>query len=240
MTELTTAEDILSAMAGAYTRCRSYRDVGTHTTHMFPNGRAEHTDEKRFSTAFVRPDRFRFEYRDRFFPHTPEKRCVTWARGDEVRQWEDLGEGATEQGSYPSLREALEVLGGVSSHLSWVVPLLLIPGWGNGKPWHLHERVRLDDDSIGGVDCYRVQGRFGVRPGHDEECQRAVREDIDPNAVWNPQVSPVTFWIEKERLLLRRFADSGRVMNFRFERLADYQPEIDVPITEAELALGIG
>ena len=63
----TTAEEILAAMAGVYAKCRSYRDVGVLTTHMFPDGRADYTTTQRFGTVFVRPDRFRFEFREHYF-----------------------------------------------------------------------------------------------------------------------------------------------------------------------------
>ncbi len=36
MTALTTAEDILAAMAKVYANCRSYRDVGTHNSQQTP------------------------------------------------------------------------------------------------------------------------------------------------------------------------------------------------------------
>ncbi len=192
----------------------------------------DYVNVKPFWTVFVRPDRFRFEYRALLFPGTPEQRSVTWACGDDVRRWQDWGARQDRTG----IRTIAG--GGVGSawrrfrRLSWVVPFLLLPEWGKGSPWHLSELTRIDDSHIEGVECYRVQGRFAVAPGHNEECQRMVRRDIDPNAEWNPQVSPITFWVEKSRMLLRRFENSGRVMWFRFETVAEYQPEIDVPVTE--------
>jgi hypothetical protein len=235
-----TAEDILSAMAGVYTRCRSYRDVGTVTTHTFPDNRDDYLRVRRFSTAFIRPDRFRFEFREHYFCSVVEHRVTMWAFGEEVRCEVDEGDGNAELKSWSSLRNLLMAHGGTSGRVSWVVPFLFLPGWGDGRCWHLSELARLDDDRIGDVECYRVQGRFAVTPGHDGVCQQAVRENVDPKAVWTSQMSPITFWVERERLLLRRFACSGRIMNSRLESTTEYQPEIDAPITDAEVTFGDG
>lgn len=234
-----TAAEILSAMAGTYHRCRSYRDVGTVTTHVFPDNRSGYTIEMRFSTAFARPDRFRFEYREPYPGGEVGPRRVAWSSGDNVRDWVDWGNGERELHAAPSLRELMVRLGGVSKRVSLIVPSLLIPGWADGKRWRLHELTRLDDSRIGDADCYRVRGHFPVTPGHNELCQQEVRETLGEEVTWNPQTEPTVFWIEKERLLLRRFADAGRVANFRFESVADYQPELDTALTDAELAFGV-
>jgi len=240
MSTLTTAAEILSAMAGTYFRCRSYRDVGMLTMRFFPDSKPDRVQQKPFWTVSNRADRFRFEYRDQFHPDAPVVRRMAWACGDDARDWVDWGNGQTGIRSWPCLKEALTVLGGVSSRVSWVVPSLLIPGWVDGKRWRLCELTRINDDRIGDADCYRVSGHFPVTPGHNELCQEEVRATLGEEVVWNPQVGPVVFWVEKERLLLRRFTDSGRIANFRFELTAEYQPEIDVALTDAELAFGVG
>lgn len=237
MSAPTTAEEILSAMSGAHFRCRSYRDVGVLTTRYFPDNRPERTTQKTFWTVFGLPDRFRFEYRDRFIPVKAERRCVVWAAGGEARSWWDVRRQPLEPES--NLHEALRNFAGTSSRLSCMVPSLLPTGWANGKCWKLSELARLDDAQIDGADCYRLQGRFDAKPNHKEACEQAVRETLGEEVNWNPQVSPITFWIEKERLLLRRFEDFGRIADFRFEHVANYQPEIDVPLTDAELAFGV-
>jgi hypothetical protein len=236
----TTAEEILSAMAGTYSRCRSYRDIGVCTRQVFPETRPAYEAVKRFSTTFVRPQQFRFEYRYRFFPNTPENRQVVWSSGDAVHDWADWGNGETELRSWPSLREGLTVLGGVSDRLSVVVPSLLLPGWADGKRWKLSELARLEDGQIDGTACYRLQGRFSATPDRDEACEQAVREVYGPNTRFTAQISPITFWIDQERSLLRRFTESGRIMDNRFELTTDYQPELDVSISDPELAFGVG
>jgi hypothetical protein len=47
------------------------------------------TKEKPFKTAFVRPDRFRFEYKDSC--RTPERSGhIVWCKGKEVQTWRDV------------------------------------------------------------------------------------------------------------------------------------------------------
>ncbi len=58
-------EQILAAMAEAYATCASYRDAGVVTTRFLHPDGGGFTTTRPFRTAFVRPGRFRFEYRDR-------------------------------------------------------------------------------------------------------------------------------------------------------------------------------
>ena len=56
-----TAQEVLDRMAKAYATCATYRDTGTvRVSHL--SGGVEVSSERPFSTAFVRPDRFRFEF----------------------------------------------------------------------------------------------------------------------------------------------------------------------------------
>src|SRR5262245_30622258 len=57
------AQDVLDRMAKAYAGCKSYRDSGVVKT-VFIEATGNRTVEKPFTTAFVRPDRFRFEYKE--------------------------------------------------------------------------------------------------------------------------------------------------------------------------------
>ena len=57
-----TAKQIVKRMAEEYAKCKSYQDLGVvKTVFILPD--LKRTVEKPFTTAFVRPDRFRFESR---------------------------------------------------------------------------------------------------------------------------------------------------------------------------------
>lgn len=53
-----TATDIMAEVRTVYATCRSYRDTGEVWVNWDPDSSEPH---RTFSTAFVRPDRFRFE-----------------------------------------------------------------------------------------------------------------------------------------------------------------------------------
>ena len=55
------ANEVLDRMAKAYAGCSSYRDPRV-VTSVFVNSQRQRTVEKPLLTAFVRPDRFRFEF----------------------------------------------------------------------------------------------------------------------------------------------------------------------------------
>ena len=57
------AKQILDHVAKTYADCKSYRDSGVVKT-VFVQQDGNRTEEKSFTTAFVRPDRYRFEFTD--------------------------------------------------------------------------------------------------------------------------------------------------------------------------------
>src|SRR5207249_4186630 len=60
-----TADEIFAYMVQSYRNCTSYSDSGVvKTIFIMTNGRTR-TVEQPFTTAFVRPDRFRFEFQEK-------------------------------------------------------------------------------------------------------------------------------------------------------------------------------
>ncbi|HVE40518.1 MAG TPA: hypothetical protein VNM14_11550 [Planctomycetota bacterium] len=83
-----TQEQILDRVKKTYAACTSYRDSGIVKT-VFIKADGNETKEKPFKTAFVRPDRFRFEYKDSC--RTPERSGhIVWCKGKEVQTWRDV------------------------------------------------------------------------------------------------------------------------------------------------------
>ena len=76
-----TPDDILERMATTYATCRSYHDQGVVKT-VFIKDRERRLVRKPFRTAFVRPDRFRFEYEQ-----DGVKQVIVWRHGRSVRSW---------------------------------------------------------------------------------------------------------------------------------------------------------
>jgi outer membrane lipoprotein-sorting protein len=145
------AQQILDQMVSVYETCESYHDSGVVTNFFSP----EHIDFKPFRTAFVRPDRFRFEYDD----PDPEKPYIVWGKGDTVCTWWYVTPGV----KYPtSLSHGIAGATGVSSGSAHTIPALLLPDRIGGRSMaSLTDLTRMPDEAADDTLCFKLQGRFG-------------------------------------------------------------------------------
>ncbi len=212
-----TSERTLAAMAETYARCATYRDSGRVLTRfLHPDGTLDRVAERPFRTAFVRPDRFRFEFRDRLNDASRWFRFIAWAQGEDVGMWWDARPGVRRPGSLGLALAAASAVSGGSSH---AVPALLLPGRGIGpRLADLADVVSLGDGEVGGAGCHRLQGSF---PLPQEGRQEA---------------SPMTLWVDRGTLLIRRIELSAQAEGTRTEVVMDYHPEAGVAIGDDELA----
>lgn len=194
-----TAARILERMGKTYAECKTYRDTGVVTILFFKDDR-KRTDRRPFTTAFVRPDEFRYEFRSRRGEEEFD-RYLVWCKGQDVRTRWDIRPGV---GTETSLPRALAGPTGVSGGSAYTVPALLMPqdtGW---NLTDLEDAQRVEDGEIDGTKCYRIKGSISGRP--------------------------MLLWIEKTSSLLRRIEQENQFPDFRTESTTDYQPEVDVPI----------
>jgi outer membrane lipoprotein-sorting protein len=213
-------ETILLKMARVYRNCRSYRDSGeVRTTLLTDGGRAG--SDRPFSTAFVRPDRFRFQFTD---PGLGERSSayIVWTDGGEVRSWWDAKPGIRNAGT---LQEGLGVAAGISGGSSNRVPALLLPGSvGEGPPVIAAERIQ--DGSDRGVPCFRIKGK-GQRTPYTLKMGAQTLTVQDES---------ITLWIDRATLLLRKVEDRKTFDSYSSESITTYTPEIDVEIPPEQLA----
>ena len=203
-----TAKQILGRMAKAYATCKSYRDSGTVKTD-FIEANGTRTVELPFTTAFVRPDRFRFEYRDKQVDN--EEICyVVWRRGKNVQTWWDIKPGVETPNS---LGLALAGATGVSGGSAHTIPALLLPEEVGGRLTEITDAKRIDDAKLGKAYCFRMQGTYGA--------------------------SPLTLWIDKKTSLVRRIDTQNKFANFRTEQTTTYDPLIDTEITDKMLEFNV-
>jgi len=152
------ARQIINRMTKTYAECKSYRDSGVVTTVFFEKS-GERTVEKSFTTAFVRPDRFRFEYKEQK-TGDQQSRYIVWSNGKEVQTWWDVKPGIEKP---ESLGRALAGATGLSGGSAATVAALLTgAGWGNITT--IAGAKLLEDGKLDEVECYRVEGAFGNRP----------------------------------------------------------------------------
>jgi len=217
-----TALQILRAMEQAYVGCRSYRDTGeVRTAVVTDGGRAG--SERPFSTAFVRPGRFRFSFTD---PGLGERSSsyIVWSDGTDVRSWWDAKPGVRDPGS---LQAALTPAAGISGGSSVRVPGLLMPeAMGQGPLLVAPERI--GDDTDRGVVCFRVRGRSRKTPYTLSTGARVLTVKDET----------VTVWIDRATFLLRKVEETRTFDTYTSESTTTYAPEVNADIPAAQLAFG--
>jgi hypothetical protein len=214
------AVKILLTMKRVYASCRSYRDTGEVKTESRIEG-GEFGGEQPFSTSFVRPGPFRFEFTDRGLGERSSV-YIVWSDGAEVRSWWDAQPGVRRP---TSLQEALDVASGISGGSSLRVPGMLLPGTvGSGPP--LIDPERIADAVDGGSACYRIRGRDRVTPYTFTAGAMTVTVKDET----------VTFWIDRGSYLLRKVEDARTLDTYTSLITTTYEPEIDVDVPAGQLA----
>lgn len=212
-------ETILLKMARVYHNCRSYRDSGeVRTTLRIGDGRAG--SDRPFHTAFMRPDRFRFQFTDTGLGERSSA-YVVWTDGDEVHSWWDAKPGVRNAGT---LRDGLGIAAGVSGGSSIRVPGLLLPGSVGGGPLVVAAE-RIQDGADRGVPCFRIRGKSQKTP-------YTLTMGAQTLTV---QDESITLWIDRATLLLRKVEDRKTFDTYNSESITTYKPEIDVDIPAVEL-----
>jgi hypothetical protein len=212
-------ETILLRMAKAYRTCRSYRDSGeVRTTLLVQDGRAG--SDRPFRTAFVRPDRLRFQFTETGLGERSTS-YIVWTEGTEVRSWWDGQPGVRNAGS---LQAALGMAAAPSGGSSTRVPGLLLPrSIGEGPMVIAAERIQ--DGSDRGVSCYRIRGKS----------QRTPYTITQGTQTLTVQDESITLWIDRVKLLLRKVEDRKTFETYESESITTYTPGFDVEIPAEEL-----
>jgi outer membrane lipoprotein-sorting protein len=200
------AHQILDRMTRVYAHCKSYRDSGVVTT-VFLDERGNRTVERPFTTAFLRPDRFRFEYREKRGGRQ-EPHYIVWRQGQEVQMLTDLHTGIEK---VESLDIAVARAAGISGGSSHRIPSLLLPELGGRRLTDITGARRVDDAEIGEADCFRIEGKYAD--------------------------SPVTLWIDKAAFLVRKVEMHNDLGRIRTEETTAYDPAVDGEVTAGMLAL---
>lgn len=201
------AREVMDRMARTYAACASYRDKGVVTNTFFEMG-STRVEKKPFSTAFVRPDRFRFEYLARFPSSARWYRHIIHSDASGTRTWGNPCESGVVQEK--SLELAIAGFMGISGGSSARVPSMLLPSKDSRAATGLFQLKRLPDEDLDGAACYRIEGMDDL--GEME-----------------------SLWIDKQSMLLRRVDESHTFPDFRVETVTTCEPEIGITIPQKEL-----
>ena len=150
------AKRIMESVAQVYASCRSYQDRGVIQTE-YRDGRTKpRTETLSFKTAFVRSDRFRFEFKK------GAQTYIVWADQEAVRGW--LPGKPVSSGS-GSLAEHLDRASVPSARSADIVPSLLLPAEiGSRLVSSLGELELVGEELLGGALCFKLQANH--RDGH--------------------------------------------------------------------------
>ena len=188
-----TAKEIIERMAEVYADSKSYTDSAVVKT-VFIRSESRRTVEKPFTTAFIRPDQFRFEFKEKIQGNR-ERRFIIYRKAKDVQTYWNVDKDL----KLESIDRAVAAATGVSGGSAMIIPAMLIP---NEIKWRrairFHKPERIGDDIFDEVDCFRI---------HDIIL-----------------VSPVTFWIEKKTFLLRKIFREQEFEDFRTQQTTTYKP----------------
>jgi peroxiredoxin/outer membrane lipoprotein-sorting protein len=150
--QLPAASDVLARVATTYRGLRAYADHGTITDRISTaNGTREYTST--FRTAFVRPNKLRFEYDNL---GSTDRDYVIWTADGRARTYWYLKPSLVREDG--GIADALEEAAGLSSMTSYVIPQLLQPDLLDGGIGDLDHAVTVGEDSIEGRVCFHLRG----------------------------------------------------------------------------------
>lgn len=201
------AEKIMGQMAAAYAACQSYVDEGeVRTVFLGRNGRR--TQVKPFSTVFVRPSNFRFEYKSRRGEEEWDT-YVVWRGAETVKTWWSVKPGVE---SKRDLFSALGGAAGVSGLASVRVPALLMPDQAHGSWIKTLSSLRLAGvEEVDGRKAYRIEGL-------------------------SPRDEEVTVWVDEASMLLLKIREKKKSEQYEAETTTTYKPQVNVEVVQERLA----
>ena len=200
------ARQIIDRMAEVYASCRTYSDEGEVSTE-YVRIQSLQTVRQPFSTAFVRPAGFRFEYSRRRGKEGWD-RFIAWKEGDVEKAW--WPPSPTEQAA--PLEGTLFGFGNLSSGAALTIPSLLFPDLFRGSSvlTSLDELTLAGEDKVNGRNTFKLMGRF--------------------------RGQPVKLWIDQREFLVVKIHRKMKYGNFDIEITTKYKPHLNADISRDQLA----
>lgn len=217
------ADELIKRVKDLYASCDSYVDRG-QITSILPRSEGDSIiSYQTFSTAFIRPEKFRFEFRNRF-PEGQFGRYVVWREGVSVKTWwyahnpkvkveENIGLG-------------LAGATGVSHGVAVIIPQLLMPD-------EIGTRG-LFDGEVGVICCEECLGR---------ECAKILVKSGRKHFIWIEVETGLIIRIEEHQQI--SYQDSGFVHvmtvgsgNLNSRTIINYEPQFNMEIMPMQLEFG--
>lgn len=201
-------DDIIKRVVKEHANLSTYRDNSTAT--MIYTTANPFTVVKQSKLVYSGDGRFRYEYYEVGKPNS--KYIIHRDASMKVTSWWDVTDELKE---FDSIDDPLAAATGVSDQTAFIVPSLLFPDEFEGHNLFktLTRLSRGEDTVIDGDECYLITGYN-------------LFEDL------------VSIYILKDTFLIRRYSDSHEYDTFNFERVIDFNPEMNVTISDSEFLFG--
>ena len=167
-----------------------------------------------FSTAFVRPSSFRFEFRSRRGEAELEQ-YIVWKQDDVVKSWWSIRPGIIADRSFSMSISGATTASGKSS---LTIPSMLMSDELRANPIKALTNLRLaGEEKVAARDAYKIEG-----------------QDFRGNTT--------TVWIDKQRFLLSQIFENRKVGSpdgkgeFETETTTVYDPRVNEDVPAAKLA----
>ena len=202
--ENVSAKGVLDRMFSVYRSCKSYVDKG-EAKEIWGSG--NRVVRKPFTTAFVRPSLFRFEFTEDSDLTT--QTLVVWRDGVSIRSWWSV---KPETKYYETLGPALRDATGVSSGSAAVVPTMLLQNLGDRQRFqNLTDLKLIGNEKVGGKTTYRLEGKDWMN-------------------------RKLSLWIDSKTFLLLKMIERTRTDRSDVELTIRYEPQINVDVPPGKLA----
>jgi len=147
------ARRIVDRMVKAYAECKTYRDSGVIKSRFKNTVSPAFTVEYSFTTAYVRPDRFRFEIKD-----DDANSLLIAANGQNIQTWWDVEPGIQNPESVEiAMAQALGFTGGDVGR----IPAMLMPQELAGlADLEIIAPKQIGDGMLQDVECFRLEYNF--------------------------------------------------------------------------------
>jgi hypothetical protein len=201
-------DDIINRIVKEHANLSTYRDNSTAT--MTYTSANPFTVVKKSKLVYSGDGRFRYDYYE--VGKANNKYIIHRDVNMKVTSWKAItGETKT----HVSLEEPLAAATGVSDMTAFIVPALLLPEEFDGHNLFkaLTRLSRGEDEIIDGEACFLITGYNNA----DDLC---------------------SIYILKDTYLIKRYSDSHEYENFDFDRVIEFNPEMNITIPDSEFLFG--
>jgi hypothetical protein len=211
-----TGPQIYEQVKANYAHCQSYMDTGRVET-VFITERGRRTVIRPFTTAFVRPEAFRFEFQERR-GEAEWDRYIVWQQRAAIKSLWTMNRQERE---FTDLGLALAGPTGVSGGSAVLVPGLLLPNAVRGSSLKaLNNLTLVSEETVDKRAAYKLEA-----------------QDMRGEAL--------TLWVDKTQLVILKLyrkqkidpakLPSGKGAPFETETTTTFSPQINEPVPTARL-----